>query len=261
MQLILAIEPDRRQADRITAMVRTHLTSAELVIAGSTSNALKALGERVPDLILTPALLPPADDTMLAERLRELGHAAAHIQAVTIPILSDGSTGADRERGLLLSALRRDRSREPESVGCEPAVFSKQIASYLQRAAQEREAQARVKADAPEPATVPQPAADPPQPASESDSDLNDWLDIDQVMAAIGDPPPSTDQRTTTPAAAASPASSQLQHENTELIDLEDPIALEPVDDKWEFFDPRQAAFPALLTKLNAIANADHAIN
>src|SRR5215813_15559812 len=110
MQLILAIEPDRRQAQQITSMVRAHL-NAELVIAGSTSKALKALGERVPDIILTPALLPPADDAMLADRLRELGPAAGHIQAVTIPILSESSTGHSQERGML-SALRRDRSRD-----------------------------------------------------------------------------------------------------------------------------------------------------
>src|SRR5262245_50422156 len=139
MQLILAIEPDRRQAAQITAMVRAHLT-AELVIAGTTSKALKALGERVPDLILTPALLPPADDAMLADRLRELGPAAGHIQAVTIPILSEAG-GEGQERGIM-SALRRDRPRATEDGGCEPSVFINQVATYLQRAAQERQARA-----------------------------------------------------------------------------------------------------------------------
>src|SRR5215813_15256992 len=112
MQLILAIEPDRRQAQQITSMVRAHL-NAELVIAGSTSKALKALGERVPDIILTPALLPPADDALLADRLRELGPAAGHIQAVTIPILSEAGGGEEQRQGMM-SALRRDRSRTAE---------------------------------------------------------------------------------------------------------------------------------------------------
>src|SRR5215475_13314707 len=136
-QLILAIEPDRRQAQQITSMVRAHL-NAELVIAGSTAKALRALGERVPDLILTPALLPPADDALLADRLRELGPAAGHIQAVTIPILSEAGSGDDQGGRGMLSALRGYRSRTAEG-GCEPSVFINQVSTYLQRAAQERQ--------------------------------------------------------------------------------------------------------------------------
>jgi len=264
-QLILAIEPDRLQADRISAMVRTHL-SAELVIAGSTANALKALGERVPDLILTPALLPPADDAMLAERLRELGSAAAHIQAVTIPILSDGNTSGERERGML-SALRRDRSREPEPVGCEPAVFSKQVVSYLKRASQERQANA---ARVPEPAPANQPLTETSQAADASD--LTDWLDIDQVMAAIVDPEPAPEPRPAAapqPQALASPPSRAARMEPIHVVDpivIEESIEIDDVlemvaaaDGEWESFDPKEAGFPALLARLNTIASADTA--
>jgi hypothetical protein len=271
MQLILAIEPDRRQATQISTMVQAHL-AAELVIAGSTARALKALGERVPDLILTPALLAPADETMLAERLRELGPAATHIQTVTIPILSEmGESGPDRS---LLSGLRRERSGGATEAGCEPTVFINQVSAYLQRAAQERQTPAMFDAAsndaaptaaAAEERGVEDPAPVPPSPLAE-------WLDLDQVMAAIADDPTSAlppasppepqdylsspPQRVNVvpqvpdppPTAIPAPASSERR-----------PSWEEPVDDEGAFFDPHQRAFPALLAKLNAIANAGDA--
>ena len=61
MSLILAVEPDKRQAKHLSAVVRQQVRG-ELVVAESGAAALAALGDRVPDLILTPALLPPKDD-------------------------------------------------------------------------------------------------------------------------------------------------------------------------------------------------------
>ena len=40
--------------------------------------------------------------------------------------------------GGVLSVLRRGKSRSAEPDGCDPAVFAEQIASYLERLAQER---------------------------------------------------------------------------------------------------------------------------
>ena len=86
MSLILAIEPDRRQANQLTAMVRGRLR-AELVLADAAETALADLGERVPDLILTSALLSTKDETLLAEWLRTLNGDAARVQTLTIPVL------------------------------------------------------------------------------------------------------------------------------------------------------------------------------
>jgi hypothetical protein len=61
MALILAIEPDRRQANHLTAMVRGRLR-AELVLGDTAERALAALGDRVPDLVLTTTLLSPRDE-------------------------------------------------------------------------------------------------------------------------------------------------------------------------------------------------------
>src|SRR5436309_9871387 len=131
MPLILAIEPDRRQAAQIKSIV--HKLNAELVLADTADAALQALGERVPDLILTPALLPPRDETVLNDRLRALERAALFVQTLTVPMLAAPTT---RKRGGgMLSALRRDKSKKAVAEGCDPAVFAEQCAEYLDRGA------------------------------------------------------------------------------------------------------------------------------
>ena len=88
MQIILAVEPDRKQAAQLAAIVR-HRVGAELVLADTTERALDVLGARVPDLVLVPALLSPQDDAALAAALRVIA-AAAHVRTLTIPVLGSG---------------------------------------------------------------------------------------------------------------------------------------------------------------------------
>ena len=118
MPVILAIENDRQRKTQLTSIVRG--LGAELVVAESAERALKVLAQRVPDLILTPALLLPKDDIALTTRLRELGDAAVHVQVLSIPILA---TSSAQRRGKL-SILRTSKE---EPVGCAPDVFSGQL--------------------------------------------------------------------------------------------------------------------------------------
>lgn len=145
MPLILAIEPDRRQANQLNAMVRGKL-QAELVLADSAEGALAALGDRVPDLILTSALLSPNDEVVLGERLRALDAAASHVQTLTIPVLAAPRTRVRERAGGVLSALRREKPRDDAPEGCDPAVFAAQCAEYLERAHAERDLAASVEA-------------------------------------------------------------------------------------------------------------------
>jgi hypothetical protein len=135
MDLILAIEPDRRQANQLRSIVRTRL-DAELVLAESAERGLAALGDRVPDLILTAALLSPKDEILLDKRLHALNSAASHIQTLTIPML--GSPKPEKNGGGMLSALGLGRSRATIPDGCDPAVFADRCAEYLERARAER---------------------------------------------------------------------------------------------------------------------------
>ena len=135
MALILAIEPDRKQASRVAAIVKNKL-HAEIVQADTTEHAIEALAGRAPDLILTSLLLSRKDDAALADWLRESDEAGKHVQTLVIPVLG-GSR--DDDGGGMLSRLKRGRSRDDATTdGCEPEVFAAQIREYLERAAEER---------------------------------------------------------------------------------------------------------------------------
>jgi hypothetical protein len=134
MALILAIEPDRRQAAQLTSLIRARV-GADLVLAETTEQALSAIGDRVPDLVLVPALLAPQDDATLAGALRVIA-AAARIQMLTIPVLA-ATSKKNQPRGVL-AKWRRRRTEPTASEGCDPAVFADQIAAYLAEAAAER---------------------------------------------------------------------------------------------------------------------------
>ena len=152
MAIVLAIEPDKRQAAHLTAILMQ--VDAELVIADTTEGALDAIGNRVPDLVLVPALLSPQDDAALAAALRVIA-AAAHVRTLTIPVLASSVKRA-ASRGML-SKWRKNRVASPEPDGCDPAVFGEQISTYLSEAAAERaliEEDARLE-DEPTPAAPP----------------------------------------------------------------------------------------------------------
>src|SRR5215213_3529545 len=134
MPIILAIEPDRRQRHILGALVR-HRVGAELILADTTERALEAIGNRVPDLVLVPALLSPTDDAALAAALRVIA-AAAHVRTLTIPVLAAHS--ASEAKSGLFSRWRRGSSPQ-SSDGCDPALFAEQIVAYLKESAAERE--------------------------------------------------------------------------------------------------------------------------
>ena len=133
MPLILAIEPDRRQAAQLTGVIRR--VGAELVLAKTTEHALDAIGSQVPDLVLVPALLSPQDDAALAGALRVIA-AAAHVRILTTPVF--GSTTKRKSSGGVLAKWRRGGAEEIATDGCDPAVFGEQISDYLKEAAAER---------------------------------------------------------------------------------------------------------------------------
>ena len=182
MSLILAIEPNKNQAHQLSALVRAHL-KAELVTAPTAAAALSALGDRIPDVVLTPALFGLRDEAALTERLRQLGSDGSHVQTLAIPILAAPSKGGPNAGGL----LNRKKEKGDAEVGCDPAVFAEQIRIYLQRAAVERRAQASEAAARAMAAT--------PATASEAAEDLSafmvsaDELDVDSLELATIPPP------------------------------------------------------------------------
>lgn len=125
--LIVAVEPDQQQAAELSALLERQF-GAELVLSATTSGALAKLGNRVPELVLTSALIPPREEADLMSWLRKLGPAAAHVQAVTIPVLAAQESQGARGGKPLASA--------PDS--CEPSVFADWISVYLDLASTSR---------------------------------------------------------------------------------------------------------------------------
>lgn len=134
--LILAIEHDPRQAIHLRLLVER--LDAELLIADSATAALRFLADRIPDLILTPALLSRSDDAGLTERLLELGEAAAHIQTLTIPLLGGDAPPRPTASGMFL-AFRRNRTGGASAPVNTSGAFAQQIDVHLQRALQARQ--------------------------------------------------------------------------------------------------------------------------
>jgi len=155
MSLILAVEPDRRQAAHLTHIVRQRV-GVELILAETTELALAQIGNRVPDLILVPALLSPTEDAALAAALRVIA-TAAHVQMLTTPLFASAAP-ATRARGML-SAFRRAKPAKPATDGCDPAEFATQITSYLEAAAEQRATAQFIEPPLPVPAAAPPPAA------------------------------------------------------------------------------------------------------
>ncbi len=128
MALLLAIEPDARQAARLTALVSAHL-GAELVLEASVEDALAALQRRRPDLVLTSSSLSATDQAELMARLSSEGERRPGVPTLAIPHLTGDLAPSRKTRGLL-SRLRRPRSRrgtqEPD-----PAAFAAQITECL----------------------------------------------------------------------------------------------------------------------------------
>ncbi|HEY7058622.1 MAG TPA: hypothetical protein VH458_18955 [Vicinamibacterales bacterium] len=139
MPLVLAIEPDQRQASILKRIVRDKV-HADVAVVDSPDAALTAIGTRIPDVLLLSALLSPRDEDELIVHLRGLD-GADHIQTHTIPQLA--STAADQEpgargKGLLGVFKRKKDSAQPIVAGCDPDLFADEIITFLQRAAEKK---------------------------------------------------------------------------------------------------------------------------
>src|SRR4029079_6686889 len=82
LPLVLAIEPDLRQATIVKRIVREKVL-ADVVVVDSRDAAVEAIKSSMPDVILLSALLSPRDEDDLIAHLRTLED-AGHLQTHTI---------------------------------------------------------------------------------------------------------------------------------------------------------------------------------
>jgi hypothetical protein len=138
MPLILAVEPDRRQAAKLAVLARGPLHSTELLVVDTADEALRVLANRVPELLLTSLLLSAKDDAALAERLRDLDAAGHQVQTLVIPVFAAPARRLAAESGIF-ALLGKASDDDCAPNGCQPAQFAAQVNEYLERLRLERE--------------------------------------------------------------------------------------------------------------------------
>jgi hypothetical protein len=139
LALVLAVEPDHRQATILKRIIRDQVR-ADLVLVDSRDAAVAALTARIPDVILLTALLSPRDEEELVAYLRTLA-GAQHIQTHTIPQLA--STAADLEQkggGGLFGKLLGKKEPAPRVTmgGCDPDLFADEIRTFIEAASERK---------------------------------------------------------------------------------------------------------------------------
>src|SRR5512143_3541020 len=136
MSLVLAIEPDLRQAAILKRIVREKVR-AQLVLVDSRDAAISAIDAEIPDVILVTALLSPRDEEELVSHLKTLS-GAEHLQTHTIPQLASGRTETEPQSGGggLFGKFRRKKAAVEPIAGCDPDLFADEIRTFLDRAAQ-----------------------------------------------------------------------------------------------------------------------------
>ena len=145
--LVLAIEPDLRQAAIVKRIVREQVL-ADVAVVDSRDAALEAMRTTIPDVLLLSALLSPRDEDELIAHLRTL-EGADHLQTHTIPQLASTLNPIESRgpRGLL-AKLRRKKEPEVAPSGCDPDLFAEEIRVYLERAADKKRERAAAAAGA-----------------------------------------------------------------------------------------------------------------
>lgn len=131
--LVLAIEPDLRQAAIVKRVVKERV-QADVVVVDSRDAAIAAIGTAIPDVLLLSALLSPRDEDDLIAHLRTL-EGASHLQTHTIPQLASALGRGEDGGGGLFSAFRRKKASASAPAGCDPDLFADEVRVYLERAA------------------------------------------------------------------------------------------------------------------------------
>jgi hypothetical protein len=134
--LVLAIEPDLRQANIVKRIVREQAL-ADVAVVDSLDAAIEAMRTAMPDVLLLSALLSPRDEDELIAHLKTLDN-AGHLQTHTIPQLASALRPEGGKARGLLSAFRRKKDPEPVAAGCDPDLFADEIRLFLQRAAEKK---------------------------------------------------------------------------------------------------------------------------
>jgi hypothetical protein len=134
--LVLAIDPDHRHEQALRRLKR-ELAGHEVVVAGSSDEALDVIDQSVPDLVIFPIFLSSSDEDALTSRLQGLS-GPDRVQTLTIPLLaSESSDGASRSTApLRWFYWFRPTDSQGDAPGAAPRMWAREIRAYLQRGRQ-----------------------------------------------------------------------------------------------------------------------------
>lgn len=124
MSYMLAIEPHRGQADILREDVGKK-TRTKLTVVNSMFDALTAIDDQMPELVLLSALTPPHEESQLIARLRSVPHATAP-EILMIPALDGPGAGAAPKHTLFDRFCHRK-----QLSGCDPSAFAVQLSTYF----------------------------------------------------------------------------------------------------------------------------------
>ena len=197
MALILAIQPDERQAAILSGVVMNQLR-ADLVLVDSKEAALARIRKRVPDLILLAAELGRPDDEEFAARLRKIKD-AEQLRVLSMPSLGYSEEDEEPSGGGLLRAFKRKRD-ETRRRGRDPKLFAKELLSCLKRAERIKADRLSEIATAPTPAeeATPAPSVQPTPPPSVAPTATPN---VEPPMAPAAAAPAASKNRPAPPAA------------------------------------------------------------
>jgi hypothetical protein len=130
MPLLLAFQPDPIQASALRDALRDQIRG-EVVVVESIDTALATIDCRIPDVILLPALMPPAEEDYLMAYISTVP-GADHVQTIGIPRFERRDVENLPTRSFF--RWQRPQPHDARAVGCDSGVFARDVVDYLTRA-------------------------------------------------------------------------------------------------------------------------------
>lgn len=130
MSWLLVVRPDSAQADTLREALGAHIRDARVVVAESLDDALLAIDQDIPDILLLPTLIPAAEEDYLISYLGTLP-GARHVQILGLPRLQRPDDSVRPQARSLFAWRRRKGSDIGGTPGCDPDVFSQDVLAYL----------------------------------------------------------------------------------------------------------------------------------
>jgi len=128
MSWLLVVQPDTVQADVLRKALCAEI-SERVVVAEDLDHALSLIDQRIPDVILLPTLISASVEDHLIAYVGAIP-GARHVQILGLPHLEHSEESLE-QRTHSRFPWRRPRPRAVLTSDCEPAVFSRDVVTYL----------------------------------------------------------------------------------------------------------------------------------